>query len=224
MAGGKLLQSLVGTSKPRRGVHPGDGGADHRSSLDDGGVVGFPGTACGTTYLARAETSVATAGRACSLTTVQWGATGERLARDLPLREGFTQAEGMGRAFVRRGQRPARDEEVPTAETREGEHRSFADRLGPKRRAAARLLGGRSPKKLAQVAALRRLATTIHEIGSRTSRSIVRAALAANEGIFQQPGKLGRVGPIKGVWRRVVQGGLGIRGRRRARPPRCRPR
>ena len=45
----------------------------------------------------------------------------------------------MGRTPLRRGQRLARDEEVPTAEAREGEHRSFADRLRPKRQAAARL-------------------------------------------------------------------------------------
>jgi transposase len=43
--------------------------------------------------------------------------------------------------------------------------------------------GGRSPKKLAQVAALRRLATTIHEI-SRTPRGIVRAALGGQRGHF----------------------------------------
>src|SRR5215204_6027486 len=64
---------------------------------------------------------------------------GTGLPREFPVREGPTKEERVGRAFVRRGQRLARDEKVPTAEAREGEHRSFADRLGPERQAAARL-------------------------------------------------------------------------------------
>src|SRR5215204_6842202 len=64
---------------------------------------------------------------------------GTGLPREFPVREGPTKEEGVGRAFVRRGQRVARDEKVPTAEAREGEHGSFADRLGPKREAPAGL-------------------------------------------------------------------------------------
>jgi hypothetical protein len=55
------------------------------------------------------------------------------------LQEGDAKAQGVDRAFVCRGQRLARDEEVPTTEAREGKRRSFADRLGSERQAAARL-------------------------------------------------------------------------------------
>jgi hypothetical protein len=64
---------------------------------------------------------------------------GARLPRNPSLRESPTKEEGVGRALVRRGQRLARDEEVPLEEAREGEHRSSADRLGPERKAAARV-------------------------------------------------------------------------------------
>jgi transposase len=66
------------------------------------------------------------------------------LSRDLSLREGLTKEAGVGRAAFRRGQRVARDEEVPTSEAGEGEHRSFADRLGAERQAAARLRRSRT--------------------------------------------------------------------------------
>src|SRR3954471_7360913 len=61
------------------------------------------------------------------------------LPGDFRLRESPKKEECVGRAFVWGGQRVAWDEKVPTAEAREGEHRSFADRLRPKREATAGL-------------------------------------------------------------------------------------
>ena len=64
---------------------------------------------------------------------------GEGVPWDFPLRKGSAQTQGVGRAFVRRSQRLARDEEVPLEGARKGEHRSFTDRLGPEREATAHL-------------------------------------------------------------------------------------
>jgi hypothetical protein len=64
---------------------------------------------------------------------------GARLPRDFRLRESPQKEECVGRAFVCRGQRLAWDEEVPPEKAGEGDNRSFADRLRPKREAIARL-------------------------------------------------------------------------------------
>jgi hypothetical protein len=109
------------------------------------------------------------------------------LRRNAPIRESPQKEEGVGRAFVRRGQRLARDEKVPTAEAREGKHGSFADRLGPKREAPAGLRrpeteeasSGSSPAP----AERQRLSDRM-----RSGASFEPLFLAANEGIFQQPG------------------------------------
>jgi hypothetical protein len=65
--------------------------------------------------------------------------SGPLLPRDLPLREGFAQEAGLGGAPVRRGQGPARDEEVQAQASGEGEYRGATDRLMPERQAAAHL-------------------------------------------------------------------------------------
>src|SRR5215210_6840209 len=59
----------------RRREHPGDGSGAYQSSLDDGGAVDVSDTTRGVTRMARQEAAVAAGGRACSLTTVQCGAT-----------------------------------------------------------------------------------------------------------------------------------------------------
>jgi transposase len=97
---------------------------------------------------------------------------GARLPRDPSLRESPTKEEGVGRALVRRGQRLARDEEVPLEEAREGEHRSSADRLGPENVKRLLEFGSRRPKKQAQAAALRPSDTLRYENGrAREHRS-----------------------------------------------------
>jgi hypothetical protein len=75
----------------------------------------------------------------------------------------------MGRATVRRSEGLARDEEVPLAKARKGEHRSVADRLWSENVKRLLTFGGRGPKKPAQAAApaavLRPPVATRHQIG-----------------------------------------------------------
>ena len=75
VAGGQLLQPLMGTSLSWRGAHPGDGSGAYRSSLVDGGVVDVCGATRRSAQMAWAKAEVAAGGRGCSLTTVQCGAT-----------------------------------------------------------------------------------------------------------------------------------------------------
>src|SRR5215217_3861472 len=75
VAGGQLLQPLVGASLSWRGAHPGDGSRAYRSSLVDGGVVDVCGATRRTAQMAWAKAEVAAGGRGCSLTTVPWDAT-----------------------------------------------------------------------------------------------------------------------------------------------------
>jgi hypothetical protein len=95
----------------------------------------------------------------------------------------------MGGTFVRRGQRLARDEEVPREKARKGQHRCFADRLEPERQARLLAFGGRRPKKIAQRAALRPPAKP-PAMRSVAPGSIVRAALGSQQGLFYHAGKL----------------------------------
>ena len=75
VAGGQLLQPLVGASLSWRGAHPGDGSEAYRSSLVDGGVVDVCGATRRTAQMAWAKAEVAAGRRGCTLTTLQWGAT-----------------------------------------------------------------------------------------------------------------------------------------------------
>src|SRR3712207_3564503 len=119
--------------------------------------------------------------------------TGRRLLRQgtrLPwypsLREGSTQTQGVGRAAVRRGQGLARDEEVSSEKARESEHRSFADRLGPKRQATARL---RRPQTEEAGSGSGPAPAERHRPSDQSnSRASFEPLLAANEGIFQHAG------------------------------------
>src|SRR3712207_6759806 len=107
---------------------------------------------------------------------------GARLPWDPSLREGPTQTQGVGRAAVRRGQGLARDEEVPSEKAREGEHRSFADRLGPKRQATARL---RRPQTEEAGSGGGAPAERHRPSDQSSSGASFEPLLAANEGIFQ---------------------------------------
>jgi hypothetical protein len=78
VAGGQLLQPLVGASLSWRGAHPGDGSRAYGSSLVDGGVVDVCGAARRSAQMAWAKAEVAAGGRGCSLTTVPCGATGNK--------------------------------------------------------------------------------------------------------------------------------------------------
>ena len=62
----------LGRAAPRRWR------GDHGSSLVDGGVVDVSGATCGAIRVAREEAEMAAGGGACSLTTVQCGATVRR--------------------------------------------------------------------------------------------------------------------------------------------------
>ena len=70
VVGGHYLQLPVGAPHSRAEQHPGEGGGDHGSSLDDGRVVDVSGATCGATQVAREEAEMAAGGGACSLTTV----------------------------------------------------------------------------------------------------------------------------------------------------------
>src|SRR5215210_7462170 len=85
VAGRQLLQPAMEARLSRRRAHPGDGSGAYESSLDDGGAVDVSDTTREVTQMARTEAEVAAGGRACSLTTVQCGATqGRHGARDSP--------------------------------------------------------------------------------------------------------------------------------------------
>jgi hypothetical protein len=70
VAGGQLLQVLVGASLSWRGAHPGNGSRAYGSSLVDGGVVEVCGATRRSAQMAWAKAEVAAGGRGCSLTTV----------------------------------------------------------------------------------------------------------------------------------------------------------
>ena len=71
---------------------------------------------------------------------------GARLPRDRALRQGDAQAEGLGRAALRRGQGLARAAPLPAAGAGEGQRRGAADRRRPEPEAPAQQAGwGRRP-------------------------------------------------------------------------------
>ncbi len=98
VAGGQLLQFRVGTLQSHGGAHSGDGSGDCRSSLVYGRVVDVSGATCGATQVAGEEATVAAGGRACSLTTVQCGATA---VRPHPINDGNCDTQvALGSQFV----------------------------------------------------------------------------------------------------------------------------
>src|SRR3954452_23088253 len=108
------------------------------------------------------------------------------LRRNTPVREGTEKAQGVDRAAVWRGQGLARDEKVPTTEAQEGEHRSFADRLGAERQAAARLRRSRTEEAGTGSGPT---PGSRYRLQDRSPPGAPRRALlAAKEAVFQQAG------------------------------------
>ena len=119
-----------------------------------------------------------------------------------PYAKALRKRKVVGGAFVRRGQRLARDEEVPTAEAREGKHRSFADRLRPKRQAAARL---RRPETEEAGSGSGPTSTGRRPRDLSRSGASFKSSLAAKEGIFQQCRSFSEHNGLTQVIRRAVE-------------------